>query len=183
MSTADFIAALRELLSRPAEAIRLKKKANVFAQGTGMEGSDLLHEAVRRTLEEDGRNCPTDVAVSVYLGNAMRSIASDERRKYVRETPAGDGRDEQGVLGSVSDDAPSPEKVALGRVDLERTVARIEEMFGDDPLAIAVVVGILQEWSPDEIKEIESMDDKQYATARRRVRRALAREFSGKDQA
>jgi hypothetical protein len=182
LNNADFIAALREMLSNPAQSRRLKLKADIFAEGTGMEGDDLLQEAVRRTLEEDRRNCPTDVPVSVYLGNAMRSIANGERAKYVRETPSGAGPDENDVASNFADDTPSPENAALNRIDLEQTVNRLQEMFADDPQALAVVIGAMEEWAPEEIKEMETMDDKQYATARRRVRRAIAREFGGKDR-
>jgi hypothetical protein len=80
----EFIAALRAL-----SLVRLKEKANFRALGSGMEGDDLFQEAILRTLEEDGRKCPSDVPVHVYLDNAMRSIADGERKKYVRERPAG----------------------------------------------------------------------------------------------
>ena len=56
-------------------------------------------------------------------------------------------------------------------------VDRIQEIFADDPQAQAIVIGDMEGWSPEEIKEMEPMDDKQYASARRRVRRALEREF------
>ncbi len=175
-----FNAALRAL--EPADLLRLRKKAAYRAPGTGMEGDDLLNEAVRRTLEEDGRNCPVNVPVAVYLDNAMRSIANGEREKYARETPAGDGHDEKGPIGGLADDGPSPADAALDRIELQRVVDRIQEIFADDPQAQAVVIGDMEEWSADEIKEVEPMDDKQYATARRRVRRAIEREFGGKDQ-
>lgn len=180
LDNAAFIAALRAL--EPADLLRLTKKSAYRALGAGVEGGDLLNEAVRRTLEEDGRNCPADVPVAVYLDNAMRSIADGERGKYARETPAGDGHDEKSSIGKLAYEGPSTADAALGRIELQRVVDRIQDIFADDPQAQAVVIGDMEEWSADEIKEMEPMDDKQYAAARRRVRRAIEREFGGKDR-
>src|SRR6266851_4885921 len=90
----EFIAALRAL--SPAGLLRLEKKARFRALGSGMEANDLLQEAILRTLEEDGRKCPSDVPIPIYLDNAMRSIADGERKKYVRERPAGAGQSDEG---------------------------------------------------------------------------------------
>ena len=179
LDNAAFIASLDALA--PTELLRLRKKSAYRAAGTGMEGDDLLNEAIQRTLEEDGRNCPVDVSVAVYLDNAMRSIANGEREKYVRWTPLGDGHDENSPVGKLADSNPSPADAALGRIEFERVVNRIQDIFADDPQAQAIVIGDMEGWSPEEIKEMEPMDNKQYASARRRVRRALEREFGGRD--
>ncbi len=177
LDAAAFRGALDVLTS--AELLRLRKKSAFHALGTGMGGDDLLQEAIRRTLEPDGRRCPADVPVAVYLGNAMRSIADGERAKYSREAPA-DGEDcDEREAGVGADPSPSTEATVMARDELERTVERLETMFADDPQALAVVIGDMEGWSPAEIKEAESMDDTQYATARRRVRRAIEREFGG----
>jgi len=175
LDAAAFLTALRAL--GPADLLRLSKKSAYRAAGTGMKGDDLLHEAILSTLEEDGRNCPADVPIHVYLDNAMRSIASGEREKYARETPAGSGHDEDGPIGSYADKRPTPAVAALAHIELEDVVNRLQNIFADDPQALAIVIGDMEGWSATEVKEIESMDDKQYATARRRVRRAIEREF------
>ena len=180
LDNAGFIAALSALAL--TDLLRLRKKSAYRAMGTGMEGDDLLHEAVQRTLEDDGRNCPADVPVAVYLDNAMRSIAEAEREKYARQTPAGDGHDEDSLVGKLADGNPSPADAALDRIELQRVVDRIQEIFADDPQAQAVVIGDMEGWSPEEIRQMEPMDDKQYAAARKRVRRALEREFGGRDR-
>lgn len=180
MDNAEFIAALNALT--PAELLRLGKKAAYRAMGTGMEGDDLLHEAVVRTLDEDGRTCPAGVPVSIYLDNAMRSIAGGERKKYAQRTPVGDGHDEGSPVGKLPDKSPSPAVAALDRVEFEQVITRINHLFEDDSQAQAIVIGDMEGWSPEEIKELEPMDDKQYATARRRVRRTLDREFRGRER-
>jgi hypothetical protein len=178
LDNAAFIAALNALA--PADLLRLRKKSAYRAMGTGMEGDDLLNEAIQRTLEEEGRKCPADVPVAVYLDNAMRSIADGEREKYARRMPVGDGHDEYSPVGKLADGNPSPADAALDRIEFQRVVGRIQDIFADDPQAQAIVIGDMEGWSPGEIKEMEPMDDKQYAAARKRVRRTLEREFGGR---
>ena len=145
-----------------------------------MEPDDLLQEAVARSLEENGgRNCPRSVKMATFLGNVMRSIASHAREKWARKMPVGvheDDKDEPVV--AMSNPAPSPEEIVRGQRDCEKIVGKIEEMFDQDPQAEAVAIGIMADWSQEEIREVESMSDKEYAAARKRMLRALRREFS-----
>jgi DNA-directed RNA polymerase specialized sigma24 family protein len=173
LDRAEFVAALRAL--ERADLLRLDKKAKHRALGSGMEGDDLLHEAIVRTLEEDGRNCPSHVALPVYLDNAMRSIADGERAKYRRELPDGVGQPQDGALATALDPAPLPADLALARIDLLKVLDSLQQTFENDPQALAVIIGNLEEWSATEIKDMEGMNEKQYAAARKRVRRAIER--------
>lgn len=177
LSAAELRSALEAL--RPIDMVRLQKKANALAPGTGMEPGDLLQEALSRALEESGgRNCPRDVNPVTFLGNVIRSIASHARVEWAREMPTGaTEEDEDDPIVDATDPAPSPEEAVIGRFDHGRTIARIEAMFEGDPKAEAIIIGIMEGWSPDEIREMEPMSDKEYAAARKRVRRALLREF------
>jgi DNA-directed RNA polymerase specialized sigma24 family protein len=178
----EFLAALRAL--SPADLTRLKVKAGFRALGSGMEGDDLSQEAIRRTLEDDRRKCPSDVPVPIYLDNAMRSIADGERRKYVRERPGGPGQHDEEeaekALVDPPDPAPLPSDIALARIELGKVVDGLEQMFADDPEAQAVIMGDFEGWSADEVKDLGKMDNKKYAAARRRVRRGLARDFGNR---
>ena len=151
----EFLAALRAL--SPADLTRLKEKAKIRALGSGMEGDDLFQEAIGRTLEDDRRKCPSDVPVHIYLDNAMRSIADGERKKYVRERPAGPGQyDEEGVeepLVDAPDPSPLPSDTALARIELGEVVDGLEQLFADDPEAQAVIMGDFEGWSADEVKD------------------------------
>jgi DNA-directed RNA polymerase specialized sigma24 family protein len=166
----------------PIALFRLEKKANYYALGSGLDGGDLLNEAIMRTLDENGRNCPADVSVTTYLANAMRSIADGEREKFHREMPAGGGHDEDNPIGKHADPAPSPATTALERIDLKRVLDRLQQLFADDPQALAILIGDMEGWSPEEIKEMEPMDDKAYVAARKRVRRTIEREFGKRSQ-
>lgn len=174
LDAAAFRAAVEALTL--SDLIRLRKKAHYFALRTGKEGDELLNDAIVRTLEGE-RNCPADVPVKTYLENAMRSIAGGEREKFDRESPSGSGHEEDDPIGRFADPAPSPATAALDKIALERVLDRLQEIFANDPQAQAVLIGDMEGWSADEIKEMESMDDKAYATARKRVRRAIEREF------
>ena len=164
------------------ELLRLYKKAVVYALGTGMSAEDLLHEAILRTLDEDGRNCPADVPIYVYLSNAMKSIASGERKKYTREVADGDGTDEMTILGMAPAEVATPEQQTATKIDLENVVGRLQEVFENDPQGEAILIGEIEGWGPTEIKELEPMDDNEYAAARKRVRRRIAQEFPEEDR-
>ena len=176
-TAAELRSALEAL--RPIDLVRLQKKANALAPGTGMEPDDLLQEALGRALEENsGRNCPRDVNPVTFLGNVIRSIASHAREEWAQETPIGATEDdEDDPIVDAPDPAPSPEEAVIGRLDHGQTVARIEAMFEGDPKAQAIIIGNMEGWSPNETREMEPMSDKEYAAARKRVRRALLREF------
>ena len=176
LTAAELRSALEGLHS--IDLIRLKKKANVLAPGTGMEPNDLLQEAVKRSLEENsGRNCPGNVKPAIFLGNVMKSIASHAREKRKREPPINLSKDdEDDPTANVPDPRPSPEEVVIRRLDCEKAHTRIEAMFNEDRKAQAIVIGIMEDWSPHEIREMETMSKKEYEAARKRVRRKLLRE-------
>ncbi len=177
LTSAELRSALEAL--RPIDLTRLRKKATALAPGTGMEPDDLLQEAIGRALEENGgRNCPRGVNPATFLGNVIRSIASHAREEWARETPIGATEDrEDDPIVDAPDPTPSPEQAVIGRLDHGKTLGRIEAMFEDDPQAQAIVIGNMEGWSPDEVREMEPMSDKEYAAARKRVRRALLREY------
>lgn len=179
LDAAAFVAALRAL--KPAELLGLHKKATYRALGSGMEGDDLFQEAILRTLEEDGRKCPSDVPIPVYLDNAMRSIADGERAKYLRELPAGVGQPQDGPIAAALDPAPLPSGAALARMELAEVLDSLQQSFKTDSQALAVIIGDLEGWSADEIKDMEGMDGKQYAAGRKRVRRAIERKFGKRE--
>lgn len=158
------------------ELARLRLKGRLLAPGCGCSGDDLLNEAVMRTLAGD-RLCPVDVSFLTFLSNVMRSIADGEREKFERETPAGSGHDEMCVVGQLADGRTAVDRAVVDRIELGRVVSRVEALFSDDKQAMAIVIGDMQGWTPDEIKLLESMSDVEFATARRRVRREIAREF------
>ncbi len=68
-----------------ADLLRLQRIGAIYGASIGVEGMDLVNEAISRALS-GVRGCPRDVSFVVFLRNAMRSIASSERAK-VKEEP------------------------------------------------------------------------------------------------
>ena len=61
-----------------ADLLRLRKVACLLCGGTDYEWNDLINEAIARALAES-RRCPRTTRPIVFLGNAMKSIVSDNR--------------------------------------------------------------------------------------------------------
>ncbi len=161
-----------------SDLLRIRSKATLLATGTGMEPDDLINEAILRTLEENGgRNCPRDVAPVTFLNNVIRSIASHSRTNWTREMPTGTIDDKDDPILNAPDPTPSPEELVIVRLDSGKALSRFETIFNDDPHAWAVMTGIMEDWSPQEIREVEPMSEREYVAARKRVRRAFLREF------
>lgn len=177
LSTAEFRSALEALT--PADGVRIQNKAAFLALDTGFSPEDLFQEAVRRALEDgEGRNCPRDVLPVVFIGNTMRSIASAEREKWKRAPPFGRAKEgEIDPIDNMPDSSPSPEEAAITNIDGARSIVQIEAVFEGDSKALAVVIGDMEGWSPNEIREMEPMSEKEYAAARKRVRRAISSHF------
>lgn len=154
------------------DRLRLKRKADSFAYIVGMEPDDILHEAITRTLE-GSRRCPADVEIVVYLGNAMRSIASEQSRKAVSEVHAEATDDPRGGVSSY--DHSGPADAPASHTELYAVLARLESHFENDQEAYSVVWGLLDGSDPEEIRQRVGMSDTEYQTARRRVRRAIER--------
>ena len=179
LDASEFIRKLNALTKR--EEFWLRKQGNVWALGTGMEWRDLLNEAISRTLA-NSRRCPANTSVAAYLNNAMRSIASAERKKLSRQVPLGNPGDETSLIEKLPVRTSSPADIAQSRIDLQRMYDRLQEIFHGDSQALAVVIGRMEGWSSAEIKEIESMEDNDFDAARKRARRAIEREFGRKDK-
>ncbi|MGE0095130.1 MAG: RNA polymerase sigma factor [Alphaproteobacteria bacterium] len=172
LGAVEFADALRALSD--ADFMRLRKKATFRALGSGFEGDDLLSEAIRRTVE-GLRKCPVRVSIVTFLDNAMRSIADGEREKYNREQPSANADGDDDLVGRYPDNSSSPEDAAIARIDLEKLLNRIQEIFHDDAQALAIVMGDSEGWSLEDVREMEGMSEAQYLAARKRVRRAIAK--------
>lgn len=173
------IEALLPLLRKMSDAdlLRLYKKARLYAVGTGMSERELVHEAIVRAAAGD-RRCPADVSVVVFLGNAIRSIADAEREKRNREVNDASADDDCDDTPAVAAAGAAAGDLTARHAESFQIVERLEAEFQDDEQAQAVIMGAAEGWTPAEIKQVGNMDDTQYATARRRVRRTFERKFA-----
>lgn len=151
-----------------AEFARLGQVARLRARGLHhVEWSDLLHDAVQRTLDGT-RRWPLSVPFPVFLREVIRSLASEARRVQLRLVPAGDAA--EGILADIATEAADPEQVAIGR-DL---LAALEALFTGDDVGLGIVRCLGDGLSPTEIKTRLGLDSTSYESARRRIRRRIA---------
>lgn len=159
-----------------ADLLRLRRVGGVYGVSIGVEGADLVNEAISRALG-GVRACPRDVSFVVFLRNAMRSIASSERAK-VKEEPMLESMtvaldDRPAVL-----DRPSigrnAEETVLAREDAEGRLKALEKLFADDDDAQLVLLGDLDEMPAADIRAMNGWSEQDYASVRRRMRRKLS---------
>lgn len=177
--TADEVdAEIQALAASPASWQRLRSiAANLCGGVSGMTGDDLLQETVTRFYERR-RTWPRDVHPIVVVKNAMRSVASDARKRMslnpVDEAVALATADS----GEESSD-PRPQvhgiSVVTPEVDLsgkEQLVAVYAAVAGDEELELLVMA-----WADnlrgDEAARELGWDKKKYEAARKRLTRRL----------
>jgi DNA-directed RNA polymerase specialized sigma24 family protein len=165
-----------------AEWARLRLIAKRYAGRFHMREDDLLQEAFRRALEEDGKKCPIDLSIMTFLAQAMRSIASDEknlienRAIHVPVIPT----DSQ-EAGIESVDPPSvdlnAEELALLSAKQAEIRIAIKALFKEDQVACDLVDGVIGDFSAEELRELTGLDKVGYASKRRFMRRTIDKQF------
>ena len=170
-------AALEKELVTLADLVRLKVIARLHARGLPPEigWSDLLQEAFARVLD-GSRRLPEGVPMVAFLAGVMRSIKEQywrQSRRGARQMPKLLAEIEiHGAReGELLDPAPSPERRAIARQEMER----IEELFSDDLQARQIVAGLYEGLTPQEICAAHDLSKTDYDSTRRRIRRALVR--------
>jgi DNA-directed RNA polymerase specialized sigma24 family protein len=177
-SAAEVAAALLKLTD--ADLVRLKLIAQLRTSGlVAIEWKDLINEAVCRALGET-RRWPRNVPFIAFLAQTMRSIANEERRrlhqeKVTLESDLGSSHVEGELitLDDLAENPVHPEREELAR----KTLEEIEALFKDDVEALALLNGLADGLTPDEIQIKGDMNKIQYASSQKRIRRKLAREF------
>jgi RNA polymerase sigma-70 factor (ECF subfamily) len=111
-----------------------------------------------------------------FLAGVMRSIKEQywrQSRRGARQMPKLLAEIEiHGAReGELLDPAPSPERRAIARQEMER----IEELFSDDLQARQIVAGLYEGLTPQEICAAHDLSKTDYDSTRRRIRRALVR--------
>jgi DNA-directed RNA polymerase specialized sigma24 family protein len=161
----------------PAEWAKADRMAQFFANNLpGMTGEDLLQEAMVKFLAGE-RVWPTDLPSLIVLKNAMRSIASNERKKYLSvDANIQIGAPESGAeledtrefIETTSDITPLD--ILDGQRQLEAAYAQVA---GDEDAEL-----VLMAWADSmrgkEAAEAVGLDAKRYDAARNRLIRKLA---------
>ena len=169
-TTADVARAIHGLSDN--DLVRLKALARLWSRGLpgGLGWTDVLNEAIVRVLD-GSRPWPPDVPLLAFLSGVMRSICDDQWRRARREAllRVGDLPDRPSVEGA--EGAPDPERVLAAA----QALAAIHELFADDPSALTIIAGLAEGLTAGEICRHYGMTERDYDTARKRMRRALLR--------
>jgi DNA-directed RNA polymerase specialized sigma24 family protein len=154
-----------------ADLVRLKALARLWSRGlpAGLGWADVLNEAILRVLE-GVRPWPPGVPLIAFLSGVMRSICDDHWRRLRREALT--------RHGDVAELAVATEDTSPG---LERTLAaaqalvEVNRLFAADPEALKIIAGLSEGLTASEIRTLYGMTERDYDTARKRMRRALLR--------
>ncbi|MGV4792977.1 hypothetical protein [Rhizobium sp. F40D2] len=150
---------------RQPDILRLAAIAETWVRGVPRrDASDLLNEALAQILSGD-RPWPADLGLHPFLSQVMRSIASQWRREDKREPLIGD------YDGLITDPAERRD------LDFSDLAIRMRTALADDPSALGIFDHILTQTSRKQAFDQLSLDATGYDTARRRMTRALRRQF------
>ena len=167
------------------ERISLRRLAKFYAgRNSGFEsGDDLLGEVFIKVAEGE-RRWPLQVDLVVFLGNAMSSLA-DNQRKLVRRTPSRwvsmtppEGSDANAEDGEHLDLEPRPsaEQEAIANERRRMAQAAVDfagRMLQGDQEAYGVLERMANGYAAGETREEMNLDDAGYKAARERVRLRL----------
>lgn len=159
------------------ELLRLKTLARWYARGLPPDATweDLLQEALTRILL-GARQAPERVSPVAFVAGVMRSLRSDHirrvgKRKSPRRPPDSSFGGEQ-PLSNLTDWTPGPECALIA----EQELSAIRRLFKDDRLASAIIDGLAEGLTAEEIRSAAGLTETDYASARKRIRRRLLQE-------
>ena len=164
-----------------ADLLRLKRFAQLRSLRLPLlNWSDLLNETIVRVLD-GSRLWPPDVDFIVFLLQSIRSISSEQWRRIQRTPvtreadlpPSGPANTERASLDELGRDELNPEREVLAAIALRDVMT----IFRADQYATAILEGLAEGDAPTDIQRRAGMTPIQYASAQRRIRRALARAF------
>lgn len=165
-----------ELVSE-MDFLRLKAVARLYARGLppAVDWDDLLQEAFTRVLIGT-RVKPDGLDMVSFIAGIIRSLRSEHLRRAFGGGGAGtmhiDTAIEPGHDLALLDPAPDPERALVAQQELDQ----IRRLFADDPLALAIIKGLGDGLTAEQIRATGNTSKVDYDSARKRMRRCLLRE-------
>jgi DNA-directed RNA polymerase specialized sigma24 family protein len=163
----------------PDELLRLREVSRHYAYLYRLEAEDLLQEAVARALE-GSRKCPANISVVRFLAEAMRSIAHGESEKVENQAatiPLRSANDHEGEGLEPHDPSPSVEEKVINEESAAIVRNNILSFFQNGTPERDMVEGIMEELSPDELRELLNLDKTGYNSMRKLIRRRLNKAY------
>lgn len=168
---AEVANALRKM--NGADRVRLERFARLRSAGLpGWDWEDLLHEAIDRALS-GVRRWPRSISIVEFMCGTIRSISGDIWREGRQRIDAGSTAVSADPAPGVElpDHRASPEREVIARNMLEN----VFRAFEVDHDALAVLQGLADSLSPEEIQRRGGMNARRYASAQKRIRRRIAK--------
>lgn len=153
LSRAEVAAAVRSLTA--GDKIALIKVARLYAKKTPYDHEDLLQEALCRVLAGT-RAWPRGVQALPFLWGVVRSIAWEWKKKIPDKAPDGA-------------DVEAEERRANAAIDVAKVIA----LFDDDPVAQAIVRGMMEGARGQELQDLSGLDKTDYESKRTKIRRRV----------
>lgn len=160
------------------EKYRLKRASHYLSCAGVRPAADLRHEAVRRAIAGT-RKCPSGLEIVPFLIGVMRSIAFADRRalrRAAQATVASDDLNCQTLLDGV-DPRASAEEQMLRNEEIIEMKTQVLALFKDDNVARDLAEGRFIEMEGKELQELVGLNDKDFATKLRFVRRRIDKAF------
>lgn len=161
-----------------ADCLRLERIARIYARSPN-DAADLLQSAVIAALER--RKWRADLNTTVFLTGVMRSLAYAGRQAD-KADPLAAGRvvvseDDRFLDEIEADPAQTPEAVVLEERSAETFLARLQEIFADDPAVLRVIEGRIVGESPASIRGALGLNQTEYESVCRRMLRTYQSRF------
>jgi hypothetical protein len=172
-------------LRRLAEGAAFRLRRHVW----GKDSNDILHEAIRRVLDNKRHWKPQKVDFIGFLGGVISSIEYDWRERGKRgETPVletdlpasnADGDPMPNALQRAVDRRLTPEEQLIESEELaqEELFQQIEELFSKDSLASLIFSEWRRQTKGPEIMKALDLTRKEYDTVVRRMDRAIQKRW------
>lgn len=166
------------------ELLKLERAAVWMASRRSISADDLLQEAICRAIE-GVRRCPKTVRMTAFLVNVMRSILSAHRKAASTDpvelaasvSALSEAEDEIDPFDEIEDRGRSPEQHLLAEGEVNQMKAALHSLFADDTEAELVLLNIFAGLTAEEIRKDLQLDETQYATIRRKMRRRINQHY------
>jgi len=168
LTSEEVIHRLNEL-SR-ADLQRLKQ-ISVYIARSAQDAEDLRQEASMRALE-GGRRCGRDQDFVRFLAGTMQSIQHARRKAAARLRPHEEALEREPAEIS-SSPPPDPLGVLLEEEQDFKVAMGKLKLFGDDPVAMTLLEGIIEGFQGAELCELAGITPQELATKRRLIKRRL----------
>lgn len=157
-----------------ADWMRLRSAAQLYAVYP-VEPEGLVQEALCRAIAGT-RKCPEKISVVRFVAEAIRSIAHDELQKVEcqrDEVSVHDETIENPDAITPQEPGPTAEEMMISNEQTRGIENRLLELFGGDDEAQLIVLGMLTGTEGAELREVTGLNQTDFNSKRRYVRRKI----------